>query len=302
MRRQNGAGDVPAPRLAVLGSVNLDLVARTPRLPRPGETVTGAALTRVPGGKGANQALAARRLGTDVALFAAVGADAEAGEALALLRAEGVDLSRCRVDPERPTGIALVIVDACGENQIVVAPGANAAFAPDALDFAEWDAVICQLEAPIQTVAAAACAAPAFFCLNAAPVKPVPDDILRACDLLVVNELEAAAFADRLALVSGLVAVTFGARGAELRRGGRLVASASPPAVRAVDTTGAGDVFTAALTSALVSGQPEPEALTFACAAGALATTEVGAQTSFPRRETVIGKMAKPARPTRDPS
>ena len=122
-----------APHITVVGSVNLDIVARGERLPRPGETVTGATLARHPGGKGANQALAARRLGAEVCLVARVGRDAAADEALALLRAGGVDLSRCGVDDEAATGVALIAVAADGENQIVVAPGANARLAPTML-------------------------------------------------------------------------------------------------------------------------------------------------------------------------
>ena len=271
-------------RITVVGSVNLDFVATAPSLPAPGETVTGATLARHPGGKGANQALAARRLGAEVRLVARVGADPLAEEALALLRAEGVDLAACAADPEAPTGVALIAVSAGGENQIVVASGANATLTPDRLP-PLGGALICQLEIPVETVEAATRGA-GFVCLNLAPAVPVPDALLRA-DLIVANETEAEAYGERLHAGAGLVAVTRGAAGAVLFQDGRVLASAAPPAVQAVDTTGAGDAFVAALTVALLEGQAPAQALAFACAAGALAATRAGAQPSLPRREAV---------------
>ncbi len=274
-------------RITVAGSVNLDLVATAERLPSPGETVTGATLARHPGGKGGNQALAARRLGAEVALIARVGADAMAGEALALLRAEGVDLSACVADPDQPTGVALIAVDARGENQILVAPGANAAFAPDHLPTAIDGALICQLELPPETVARAMTAASGFVCVNLAPAREVPPEVLQRADLIVVNEGEAAFYGAKLHAAPGLVAVTWGAKGAGLYRGGVLLADAKPPKVDAVDTTGAGDTFVAALVIALLEGQSHADALAFACAAGALTATRAGAQPSLPNRAEV---------------
>ncbi|MFQ5347567.1 MAG: ribokinase, partial [Rhodothalassiaceae bacterium] len=262
--------DRARPAIAVVGSVNLDLVASADRLPAPGETVTGAILTRHPGGKGGNQALAARRLGAEVVLFAATGNDPEAEQALALLVREGVDISACERHPEAATGLALIAVAGDGENQIIVAPGANARFSPHALDLDRFDAVICQLEIPTETIARAAAACRGLFVLNLAPARPVPAAVLERAGLVVVNEGEARALAGLLAGYRGLLAVTFGARGAELRRDGEVVARARPPAVEAVDSTGAGDAFTAALTLGLAEGRPQPEALAFACAAGAL--------------------------------
>lgn len=286
------------PRITVVGSVNLDFVARGPRLPAPGETVTAAVLARHPGGKGANQALAARRLGAEVRLVARVGRDAMADEALALLRAEGVDLGPCVADPHAPTGVALIAVDDGGENQIVVAPGANAALNPTdvvpatggrATDAADRsDALLAQLEVPVETVRAAALGHAGFVCLNLAPALAVPADLLARADLIVVNETEAAHYGPALATTARtLLAVTLGARGAELWRGGQRLAAATPPEVEVVDTTGAGDCFVAALVVALLEGRSHEAALRFACAAGALATTRAGAQPSLPRRAAV---------------
>lgn len=270
-------------RIAVVGSVNLDIVASAAKLPAPGETVTGAHLRRYPGGKGANQALAARRLGAEVRLYAHVGADAAADEALALLRAEGVDLSACVISATEPTGVALIAVAPDGENQIVVAPGANAAFTPDRFEPEAVDAVICQLEIPVETVEKAARAS-AFFCLNAAPARALPASLIARASLLIVNETEAAFYGEALKSCGGLVAITEGAKGARLYRAGDEVANARPPKVKAVDSTGAGDAFVAALTLALVEGQEQGPALAFASAAGAVAATRPGAQPSFPRR------------------
>ncbi len=264
-----------------------------PRLPTPGETVTGAELGRYPGGKGANQALAARRLGADVLLHARVGADANAEEALALLRANGVNLLDCSVDPDAPTGVALISVAPSGENQIVVAPGANRTLRPEMLDLPWGDALICQLEVPAETIRKAAEDFDGFFCVNLAPAMPVPSEILKRADLIVVNETEAAFYGDLLNEGEALVAVTHGAKGAHLQMGGKELVSARPPAVEAVDATGAGDTFTAALTVALVEKQAHQDALAFACAAGACATTKQGAQPSLPYREEVENILIK---------
>ncbi len=279
-------------RITVLGSVNLDLVARADHLPSPGETVTGAALARHPGGKGANQALAARRLGADVALVTRVGDDGHAVEALKLLRAEGVDLSGCAVDPDEPTGVALIAVAASGENQIVVAPGANATLTPDRLGKVREGALICQLELPVETVALAVGQATGFVCVNLAPAAEVAASVLERADLIVVNAGEAEFYGKRLDVARGLVAVTHGASGARLLKGGEAVATTSPPPVAAIDTTGAGDAFVAALTVALLEEQPPQAALEFACAAGALAATRAGAQPSLPTRAEVEARLA----------
>ena len=273
--------------VAVIGSVNLDLVAKANRLPAPGETITGAVLHRFPGGKGANQALAARRLGADVSLVARVGDDAAADEALALLDEGGVDLSQCVRLPGESTGTALIAVSAAGENQIVVAPGANRSLAPDSLGVPETDAIICQLEVPVDTVAAVARAYRGFLCVNLAPATHVDVSILQRADLVVVNETESEWYGGSLTACSGLVATTRGSGVATLSRDGATVAEARPPAVNAVDTTGAGDTFTAALTVALVEGRAPEAALKFACKAAAEATTRMGAQPGLPYREDI---------------
>lgn len=274
-------------RIVVVGSVNLDLVASGTRLPRPGETVTGASFARHPGGKGANQALAARRLGAQVSLIGRVGRGPFATEALALLRAAGVELSQCGVDESAPTGVALIVVSAEGENQIVVAPGANAKLLPEHVVLPPHDALICQLEIPVAVVARAVELSEAFVCVNLAPAVEVPERVLERADLLIANETEAAWYGERLHRVPGLVAITHGARGAELWRGGRCITTATPPPVQAIDTTGAGDAFVAALTIDLLRGEPPETALRFACAAGAATTLQRGAQSALPTRTAI---------------
>lgn len=273
--------------IVVLGSVNLDIVASAPRLPVAGETVTNASLGRYPGGKGANQALAARRLGAEVALVARVGSDAAAEEALELLRADDVDLSSCSVDPDTLTGIALIAVAPSGENQIVVAPGANRKLTPEFSHLPGADGLICQLEVPADTVSTAVTEFDGFVCVNLAPAMHVPVDILQRADLIVVNETEAKYYGSSLGAANGMIATTFGARGAELRQGDAAIANTPPPEVNAIDATGAGDTFTAALTLALMEQQAPQRALQFACTAAALATTKAGAQPSLPRRHEV---------------
>ena len=273
--------------ITVVGSINLDFVATAATLPGPGETVTGASLARHPGGKGANQALAARRLGADVALVGQVGADGLADEALALLLAEGVDLSQCATDSGAPTGVALIAVAAGGENQIIVAPGANASFSPDRLTAVPRGALICQLELPLETVTKAVALADGFVCLNLAPAAALPHQTLARADLVVVNETEAAFYGQALHDLPGLIAITWGAKGAGLFKDGKEIARAAPPQVQAVDATGAGDTFVSALTIALIEGRSPDQALAFACAAGALTATRPGAQSSLPTRAEV---------------
>lgn len=265
-------------RLTVVGSINLDLVAQTERLPRPGETVTGATFTRVPGGKGANQAVAAARLGAVVTMIGRVGRDAFAAEALAGLREAGVGLAGVET-VDAPTGVALITVDAAGENEIVVAPGANAALAPDGIALPADGGVLCQLEIPLAAVERTAELARGRFFLNAAPARGTAP----AADLTIVNRYELEALPER----GGLVCLTLGAEGAVLLEDGKEVARAEPPPVEAVDGTAAGDAFTACLVVSLLEGRPREEALRRACAAGALAASRFGAQPSLPTAEEV---------------
>ncbi len=274
--------------IVVVGSVNVDIVASVSRLPAPGETVTGAELSRFPGGKGANQALAAQRLGADVSLIARVGDDAAADEALELLRQGGVDLSKCRRIEGATTGTALIAVAPSGENHIIVAPGANRMLMPDDVEAIRADALICQLEVPVPVVVEAARTFGGFFCINLAPAAEIDVEVLQRADLVVVNETESNWYGGSLRACAGLVATTHGAGIATLSRDGQLIAEAKPPGVQAVDTTGAGDTFTAALTVSLVEGREPEQALRYACAAGAVATMKMGAQPSLPDRDSVL--------------
>ncbi|MFL5964493.1 MAG: ribokinase [Gaiellaceae bacterium] len=251
--------------LTVVGSINLDLVARVERLPRPGETLTGGGLERFPGGKGGNQAVAAAKLGARVKMIGAVGADPFADEALTGLRHAGVEL---HLQGEDVTGVALILVAEDGENQIVVIPGANARVRPQS----PGGAVLTQLEVPDEVAIAAARGAD-FFALNASPAHPIDLEP----DLLIVNRLE------REVVSRGkLVAVTYGAEGAALFENGQEVARATPPRVEVVDGTAAGDAFAACLVVSLLEGRPRDDALRRACAAGALAASQLGAQPSLP--------------------
>lgn len=279
--------------ITVVGSVNLDLVASGAPLPHPGETVTGARLARYPGGKGANQALAAARLGHKVRLVAAVGNDDMAEEALKLLRNGGVDLSSTQYLNGETTGVALIAVSPEGENLIVVCPGANNALGPDDVTGAPIEHLLGVLEVPVPALLAAAQRATGLVALNLAPALPVPDALLAEADLLVVNETEAAFYGASLHAPGRLVAISLGSEGAELWKGGTRIASAKPPEVRVIDTVGAGDTFFAALAAALIEGLDEASALTFAVTAGALTCTRPGAQPSLPMRAEVDALLEK---------
>jgi ribokinase len=252
--------------LTVVGSINLDLVAKVERLPRPGETVSGATLERIPGGKGANQAVAAARLDARVRMVGCIGRDANAADALVGLREAGVELALREVDV--PTGVALILVAADGENQIVVVPGANA----EVGDFSAPGNVLCQLEIPDSSVREARLQA-GWLCINAAPARPLVVD----AELVVANRYEADVIGDQ-----PLLAVTLGEEGAVLLEHGREVVRAKPPRVEAVDGTAAGDAFTACLAVSLLEERDREEALRRACAAGAIAASRFGAQPSLP--------------------
>jgi ribokinase len=273
------------PRIAVVGSINLDLVASVARLPRPGETLTDAGLARVPGGKGANQAVAAARLGAEVRFIGCAGDDDFGRLARRGLEEAGVDLSGLRVVPAESTGIALILVAQDGENQIVVVPGANRELVPEDFRIGDADAVLCQLEVPTDAVAAAAEQTRGMFCLNAAPARPVPEAVLARADLIVANSLEVETLGS--SPLGSLFALTLGAEGALLVDDGEEVARAVPPAVKAVDGTAAGDAFCACLVVSLLEGRPRDEALERACAAGALAASRPGAQPSLPTSDEI---------------
>jgi len=261
--------------LTVVGSVNIDLVARSERLPRVGETLSDATFARHPGGKGANQAVAAARLEARVLFVGAVGADSFADEALAGMREAGVELSLSHRDE---TGVALILVDEAGQNVIVVAPGANAQIGPVAVG----GNVLCQLEVSDETVASAAAGAERFF-LNAAPARTIPVEVVRKAELVVVNRYEL----DSLPETPRLLALTLGEEGAVLIETGQEVARAASLRVEAVDGTAAGDAFTACLVVSLLEGRDREEALRRACAAGAIAASREGAQPSLPTADEV---------------
>ena len=254
-----------------MGSINLDLVTRVERLPRPGETLSGATLERVPGGKGANQAVAAARLGANVRMIGCVGGDPNADEALAGLRAAAVRLDVPEVDA--PTGVAIILVADDGENVIVVVPGANAHVRGFTVD----GNVLCQLEIPDEAVLEARAQA-TWLCVNAAPARPLVVD----ADLVVANRYEAEVVGEQ-----PLLAVTMGAEGAVLLEHGQEIARARPPRVETVDGTAAGDAFTACLVVSLLEEREPEEALRRACAAGALAASRFGAQPSLPTANEV---------------
>ncbi len=275
---------MPAPRITVVGSANTDLVARCERLPRAGETLTDATLERYPGGKGANQAVAAKRLGADVRFVGKVGSD---DLVLRSMREEGVDVSGV-VRDDGETGTAVVLVDSDGENAIVVAPAANRRLRPEEVELGQPDAVMCQLEIPTEVVGAVARAGDAFFCLNAAPARgPLPEGVQP--DLMIVNRYER----ERVGDYAGLLALTLGAEGAVLLEGGEEIARARPPEVKVLDGTAAGDAFCAALVVSLLSGMERQGALARACAAGALAATRAGAQPSLPTAEELDALLAR---------
>jgi ribokinase len=292
--------------ITAFGSVNLDLVVRVTRLPGPGETVPGSGFTTAPGGKGANQALAARRAGSSVRMAGAVGSDAFADEALTLLDEGGVDLQRVRTVPG-PTGVALIQVDDTGENTIAVVPGANgevAAADAEELIFSAHDVLLLQLEVPVAAIEAAAArarSAGAAVLLNFAPFRSDALGLLRHATHLIVNESECALVAESLGLpggavteqagaiagkTAGTVIVTLGREGAfAVAEEGEHSVPALP--IDAVDTVGAGDTFCGYLAAAISEGLGLGDALRLASAAAGLACTKPGAQPAIPHRRDV---------------
>lgn len=302
------------PRVLVIGSANVDYTVQAPRLPRPGETVSEGTLLVDHGGKGANQALAARRLGAEVRLLAAVGDDAAGRGVRDALAAEGVDLTGLVTTTAAATGTALIVVDAEGRNQIVVAPGANRTLGVEHLsaraeDFAWAEVVACQLEIPLSTARRAletARRCRATTILNPAPLPDTALDFLELVDYLTPNSGEAESLsgvptsgpdsAARAAAVLrargvGTVIVTLGEGGVLARTADQVLHVPALP-VQVVDTTAAGDAFNAALAVALGEGRPLGPALRFANAAAALTCTRRGAQASLPARDEVERLLA----------
>ena len=291
-------------RVCVVGSANLDCVAYVERPPAPGETVTGSSFAMTPGGKGANAAMAAARAGGQVSLLGAIGDDDAGRRLLEEYAGEAIDTSALRVVPGVPTGVAVVVVDASGENQIVVVAGANGTVGeldrPARDRVAASDVLLLQLELPMAAVLSAARHARAHgvpVVLTPAPVTDVPDELLASTDVLLPNEHEARLLtgeatpeAAALALLArgvGEVVVTLGAAGAlHVDRAGD-VRAVAPVAtgLDVVDTTGAGDAFAGTLAVLLGEGRPMAQALSRAAAAGALAVTRPGAATSPTRAE-----------------
>jgi len=262
--------------LTVVGSINLDITATASRLPTPGETVGGAVLRQQPGGKGANQAVAAARLAGTSRMVGAVGRDEAGRTLLDAMASAGVDVQDiAQVDDA--TGTALVLVDGEGENQIVVCPGANGEVSVEGVSFAEEEAVLCQLEVDQDVVLEAARRTKGYFALNAAPAAPIIPELLERCDLVIVNETEYALIP--ALRTAPLVAVTYGGEGSAIFEHGKRVAEA--PAVRVTDianTIGAGDAFCAALVLALRSGLEHSHALAVANAVGADAVRDTSSQ------------------------
>jgi ribokinase len=300
---------LPQAKIVVVGSTNLDMVVQATHIPQPGETVLGGRFTMIPGGKGANQAVAAARMGAEVTFIARVGADAFGTQALEQFRGEDIRTDFIVRDPEEAHGVALILVDQNGENAIAVAPGANARVSPEDVDraedaFAACDAVLLQLEIPLSAVERAIALAKKHdkrVMLNPAPYTALPDALLAQIDLLTPNETEA-----EMLLGGGQAGLGGIANTAEelLRRGvGCVIVTlgkegvfvVTPEAqyhvpgkhVKAVDTTAAGDAFSGALAVGLAEGTEFRQAVRRAIAASALSVTRVGAQSSLPTRAEV---------------
>ncbi len=303
---------MPSPQILVIGSTNIDMVVEVPTLPAPGQTVLGGVFRMTPGGKGANQAVAAARAGGAVTFITALGADAFAEESRQHFVDEGIETRFIVSKAEVASGVALIMVDAQGENLIAVASGANGQLQAEELSaaapaFAAAQMAILQLEIPLASVAWAVRRAAQAGCrvlLNPAPMPPagLPDDLLSHTDILTPNEGELLALAPSardveeaaaLVLARGprLVVVTQGRRGATaFTREGALHLPAC--AVKSVDTVGAGDCFSACLGVALAEGQALPDALRFAIAAAGLSTTVPGAQAGMPTRAAIEAFLA----------
>ncbi len=294
------------PNILVIGSSNTDMVIKADHLPTPGETILGGTFFMNPGGKGANQAVAAARLGGRVCFIAKTGNDIFGRQSLQLFQEEGIDTSHIFSDAKHPSGVALITVDAKGENCIVVASGANAALSANDLSKAKATiqnagVILLQLEIPIaavEYVVSLAAASTACIVLNPAPVCSLPDVLLQNISILTPNQKEAemltgititdnssAEAAAKALAEKGVetVIITLGSKGALVLHN-NVCTMVPAPVVEAVDTTAAGDVFNGALVVALTEGKPILDAVDFACRAAALSVTKMGAQASIPQR------------------
>jgi ribokinase len=284
--------------VVVVGSANVDLILPVQRIPRPGETVLAGSLTRGPGGKGANQAVAAARAGATTAFVASLGDDESGGLLRDALSEAGVDLALVS-STTTPTGTAIITVDADGENAITVAPSANAELELSAASIAaiqQAEVVLAQLEIPFDIVRAAARAS-RYFVLNAAPAAELDDDLLAEVDLLVVNEHEAAIVggSDPAALLQRVPAavVTLGGDGALVLARGAAQVRVPGVQVEVVDTTAAGDTFCGVLAAALASGQGMTDAVRRANAAASLSVQTAGAIPSVPHADAIAARYAE---------
>ena len=302
-------------RIAVVGSLNMDLVVRVPRMPVPGETLIGHDFHVIPGGKGANQAVATARLGAQVTMIGRVGDDDFGRAQQRNLAQEGIGVTHVSVDPEEATGIALITLDATGQNSIILAPGANmrltvAHVEAAAQAIADAEILICQLECPLEAVTRAielARAQGVRVILNPAPARSLDTDLLHLVDYLIPNESETTlltgiqvsdlpsaekAAANLRERGVSTVILTLGEQGALLSTAEGIIHEGGY-SVEVVDTTAAGDAFVGGFAVALAEGQPLPEAVRFANAAGALAVTRLGAQPSLPTRRAVEQFLAQ---------
>ena len=297
-------------KIIVAGSLNMDLVVQAPKIPIPGETVLGHDFGTFPGGKGANQAVAAARQGAEVTFVGRVGADAFGEQLLAGLGSEGIETRWIGTDSNAPTGVALITLDAEGQNSIVVASGANHQLLPEHISaakraFSEADLLLLQLETPLPTVMAAARRAKLLglkVVLNPAPAQPLPQELMALVDVLIPNEsetalltgmsidsLQEAATAAQELLTFGVdcVVMTLGDQGALIVQPDQAPIQVPSYQVEVVDTTAAGDSFVGSFAVALATGQSLETAVQRGCGAGALATTRLGAQPSIPTQKQV---------------
>ncbi len=305
------------PSIVVVGSTNTDMVIKAAHIPEPGETILGGTFFMFQGGKGANQAVAAKRLGGDVTFIAKTGNDIFGERSVQLFKEEGIHTGHMATDPANPSGVALITVDDNAENCIVVASGANATLSPDDLEPAldiikQANIILMQLEIPLDTVSYVASIATANGCkviLNPAPACALPDALLKNISIITPNkkeaemlsgikitDMESTVIAARTLREKGVatVIITLGPQGAFISNTDMEVLIAAP-VVKAVDTTAAGDVFNGALAVALSEGRSLADAVTFGCKAAAVSVTRLGAQSAAPHRHEVEPVSFKPS-------